>query len=177
MNQNDDWDDKHDDNDAQKTDAIADDPALLLSVSSKRARRASLILHPTTSFPPSQPRNSSWFFSVVPLSFQTLDLLSSQIAWAELLVAHVGPVHSWERHWEEYSGVEYNVPFHEESCRNNCIYNSPLHSCSCDIVQPASVHPRWCGVNPAHLCWAHITSTDQSRSAISVSPHFLAGTF
>ena len=41
MNQNDDWNDKHDDDSAQKTDAnVDDDPALLPSVGSKRARRA-----------------------------------------------------------------------------------------------------------------------------------------
>jgi len=40
MNQNDDWNDKHDDDGAQKTDANVDDPALLPSVGSKRARRA-----------------------------------------------------------------------------------------------------------------------------------------
>jgi len=40
MNQNDDWDDKHDNDGAQKTDANVDGPALLLSVGSKRARQA-----------------------------------------------------------------------------------------------------------------------------------------
>jgi len=40
MNQNDDWNDKHDGDGAQKTDANVDGPALLPSVGSKRARRA-----------------------------------------------------------------------------------------------------------------------------------------
>jgi len=46
-------------------------------------------------------------------------------------------VRSWERQ-EEYSGVEYNVPFREESCRSSCIYSGPLHSHSRDDV---SQHP------------------------------------
>ena len=57
--------------------------------------------------------------------------------WPELHVAHDGPVHSWERQ-EECSGVEYNVPFREESCRSSCIYSGPLHSYNCDDV---SQHP------------------------------------
>ena len=113
---------------------------------------------------------------MIPLCFQTADPLSSQIAWPELHVAHDGPVRSWERQ-EENSGVEYNVPFHEESCRSSCIYSGPLHSCSFDTVQLASVHPRWCAVNPADLQQARIKSTQRPRSAISVSPHFLAGIF
>jgi len=113
---------------------------------------------------------------MIPLCFQTADPLSSQIAWPELHVAHDGPVRSWERQ-EENSGVEYNVPFHEESCRSSCIYSGPLHSCSFDTVQLASVHPRWCAVNPADLQQARIKGTQRPRSAISVSPHFLAGIF
>jgi len=73
-----------------------------------------------------------------------------------------------ERGRRNTSGVEYNVPFREESCRNSCIYSSPLHSCSRDTVKPASVHPRWCGVNPADLYQARITSTERPRSAILV---------
>ena len=70
---------------------------------------------------------------MIPLCFQTADLLSSQTARPQLHVAHDGPVHSWERQ-EEYSGVEYNVPFREESCRSSCNYSGPLHSYSRDAV-------------------------------------------
>ena len=43
-----------------------------------------------------------------------------------------------ERGRRKYSGVEYNVPFREESCRSSCIYSGPLHSYSRDAV---SQHP------------------------------------
>ena len=43
-----------------------------------------------------------------------------------------------ERGRRNTSGVEYNVPFREESCRSSCIYSGPLHSHSRDAV---SQHP------------------------------------
>jgi len=142
MNQNDDWNNKHDDDGAQKTDANVDSPALLPSVSSKRACRAPP--KSSTPQPPSflpNPGKAHGFFLLshimIQLSFQTADPLSSHIAWPELHVAHDGPMRAWARQ-EEYSGVEYNVPFREESCRSSCIYISPLHSYSRDAV---SQHP------------------------------------
>ena len=54
MNQNDDWNNKHDDDGAQKTDANVDGSALLPSVDSKRARLAppkSSIPHPPSLLP------------------------------------------------------------------------------------------------------------------------------
>ena len=138
MNQNDDWNDKHDDDGAQKTDANVDGPALFPSVGIKRARQAtprSSTPQPPSLLPNLGTAHGSFLLShvMIPLSFQTVDPLSSQIAWPKLHVAHDGPVRSWERQ-EEYSGVEYNVPFREESCRSSCIYSGPLHSCSRDAV-------------------------------------------
>jgi len=43
-----------------------------------------------------------------------------------------------ERGRRNTSGVEYNVPFREESCRNSCIYSSPF---TVAIVIPSSQHP------------------------------------
>ena len=62
MNSNNDcqWDDKHDDDGAQKTDANVDGPALLPSIGSKRARRA----------PPNPPPHN------LPPSFPTRQYLS-----------------------------------------------------------------------------------------------------
>ena len=54
MNQNDDWEEKHDNDGAQKTDANVDGPALLPSVGSKRARRAPPN-PPPHNLPPSFP--------------------------------------------------------------------------------------------------------------------------
>jgi len=59
MNQNDDWNDKHDDDGAQKTDANVYGPALLPSVGSKRARR----------IPPNPPPHN------LPPSFPTQEQL------------------------------------------------------------------------------------------------------
>jgi len=138
MNQNDDWNDKYDNDGAQKTDVHVDDPALLPSVGSKRTRRAppkSSTPQPPSLLPNPGTAHGSFLLShiMIPFSFQTADPLSSQIAWPEFHVAHDGPVRSWESQ-EEYSGVEYNVPFREESCRSSCIYISPLHSHSRDTV-------------------------------------------
>jgi len=142
MNHTDDWNNKHNDDGAQTTNANVDGPALLPSVGSKRARQAppkSSTPQPSSLLPNPGTAHGSFLLShiMIPLSFQTADPLSSQIVWPELHVAHDGPVHSWERQ-EECSGVEYNVPFREESCRSSCIYSGPLHSYNCDDV---SQHP------------------------------------
>jgi len=155
-----------------------DGPALLPSVGSKQAPWAPPILQPTTSLSPSQPRNSSWFFSAVPHHDPALlpdsgsAILADVTIWAPC--SPCCPYVAVERQ-EAYSGVEYNVPFREESCRNSCIYIGPLHSCSYDTVQPAFFHLRWCRVNPADLKRTRITSTEQPRFAISVSSHFFGG--
>ena len=127
MNQNDDWNNKHDDDGVQKTDTNVDGPALLSFVGNKHVDLP-LILHPTTSLPPSQSGNSSWFFSAVPHHDPAL-LRDSRSAiltdWPKLHVAHDGPVRSWERQ-EEYSGVEYNV------CACRCSLSLSFHtSLSC----------------------------------------------
>ena len=74
---------KHDG--AQKTDANVDDPALLPSVGSKRARRAppkSSTPQPPSLLPNPGTAHGSFLLShiMIPLSFQTADPLSSQIA-------------------------------------------------------------------------------------------------
>jgi len=142
MIQNDDWNNKHDDDGAQKTNLNVDGLALLPSVGSKPARRAPPKFstpQPPSPLPSPGTAHGSFLLShiMIPLSFQTADPLSSQIAWPELHVAHDGPVRSWERQ-EEYNGVEYIVPFRKGSCRSSRIYSGPLHSCSRDAV---SQHP------------------------------------
>jgi len=84
MNQNDDSNDKHDDDGAQKIDANVDGPALLPSVSSKRARRAppkSSTPQPPSLLPNPGTVHGSFLLShiMIPLSFQTADPLSSVI--------------------------------------------------------------------------------------------------
>jgi len=85
MNQNDDWHKKHDDDGAQKFDVNVDGPALLPSVGSKRARRAppkfSAPQPPSLLPNPGTARGSLLLSHImIPLSFQTADPLSSQIA-------------------------------------------------------------------------------------------------
>jgi len=45
-----------------------------------------------------------------------------------------------ERGRRNTSGVEYNVPFREESCKNSCIYNSPFTQLQ-PWYRPASIRP------------------------------------
>jgi len=41
------------------------------------------------------------------------------------------------------------------------VNSGPLHNCICDAVQPATVHPRWCGVNSANIQRTRITSIER----------------
>jgi len=78
MNQNDDWNDKRDDDGAQKTDANVDDPALLPSVGSRRARRAPP--KSSTPQPPSLLHKRSLEFQQNVTDYQILHLLNTRIA-------------------------------------------------------------------------------------------------
>jgi len=70
------------------------------------------------------------------------------------------------------------VPFREESYRSSCIYSGPLHSYSRDaVIQHLSTRA---GAESIQLIYSGRTLqalNDRPRSAISVSPHFLAGFF
>jgi len=80
-----------------------------------------------------------------------------------------------ERGWRKYSGVEYNVPFREESCRSSCIYSGPLHSCSRDAVsQHQSTRAGAESIQPIYSGRALQALSDIARQ-FWCHPIFLAG--
>jgi len=111
---------------------------------------------------------------MIPLSFQIEDPLSSQIAWPELHVAHVGPVRSWR----EAGGIQWcriQRAFSRRVVQKQLHLQRPITQLQ-PWYRPASIHPpalvrsqsSW-SIAGAH--YEHWTIT----FGILVSPHFLAG--
>jgi len=78
---------------------------------------------------------------MIPLSFQTADPLSSQIAWPELHVAHVGPVRSWERQ-EEYKWCRIQRAFSRRVMQKQPHFTAAHYTVA--AVIPSSQHPSTC---------------------------------
>jgi len=76
---------------------------------------------------------------MIPLSFQTADLLSSQIVWPELHVANVGPVRSWERQ-EEYKWCRIQRAFSRRVVQKQVHLQQPITQLQ-PWYRPSSIHP------------------------------------